>query len=70
MPAAARHPYGETASVTIHDGKVVAGTISDCKLRKQVEQFIAPSHDALMDLWEGRIDHGELGDRIKSIAGL
>jgi hypothetical protein len=61
-------PAGESASFTIHDGEVVAGN-PPIWLRKQVAQFIALNREALMDLWEGRIDSGELGDRLRPIEG-
>jgi len=67
-PPDALDPAGVSASFTIHDGLAVAGD-PPAWLCKQVAQFIELNREALLDLWEGRIDSGQLGERLRSIAG-
>jgi hypothetical protein len=62
-------PAGETISVSIHDGAVVAGNAGSvtATLLEQVRRFIALNKDALIDYWEERIDTDELRQRLRSI---
>ena len=59
-------PRGETASVAIDSGDIVAGEVS-MELLKQVRQFIQLNHDVLIDYWNYRADTEELRERLKSI---
>jgi hypothetical protein len=59
-------PRGETASVMIADGAVVAGKVPS-KVLKQVRRFIELNQDVLLDYWNYRISTPELGRRLKSI---
>jgi Domain of unknown function (DUF4160) len=59
-------PRGETASVMIDGGKVVAGNLP-AKLLKQVKRFTELNRDVLLDYWEYRIGTAELVKRLQSI---
>jgi hypothetical protein len=60
-------PRGETASIAIADGTVVAGDTPPPGLLEQVSRFIAANRDVLLDYWEYRIDTETLRERLKSI---
>ncbi len=59
-------PRGETVSITIADGTVVAGNAPP-RLLEQARRFIAANRDVLLDYWEYRIDTETLRQRLKSI---
>jgi len=59
-------PSARSASITIHDGNVVAGEVPTVLL-KQAQQFIALNRDVLLDYWDYRIDTEQLRKRLKSI---
>ena len=65
-PADSIDPRGETASVAISDGSVMAGNVSGALL-KEVQQFIELNRAALLDYWEYRIPTDELQRRLRSI---
>jgi hypothetical protein len=62
-------PTSETASVSIHDGSVVAGNAASMSsgLLAQVHRFINLNRATLLDYWDERIDTDELRNRLKSI---
>jgi hypothetical protein len=64
-PADSVDPRGETASVAISDGSVMAGNVS-AALLKDVQRFIELNRAALIDYWEYRIDTEQLRQRLKS----
>jgi hypothetical protein len=59
-------PRGETASIMIDDGKVVAGEVPS-KLRKQVRKFLDLNRDVLLEYWDYRIGTKQLFERLRSI---
>jgi hypothetical protein len=59
-------PMGNNASVSIDDGRVVAGNLSARELA-EVQRFIHVNRDVLLDYWEKRIDTDELRQRLKTI---
>jgi hypothetical protein len=59
-------PTSVTASVTIHDGSVVAGDVPRHVLR-QVQEFVKLNREVLTDFWEMRIDTHQLDQRLKPI---
>jgi|SRR6516165_1439488 hypothetical protein len=59
-------PRGETASIAIADGTLVAGDAPP-GLLEQARRFITANRDALIDYWEYRIDTETLRQRLKSI---
>jgi hypothetical protein len=59
-------PRGETASVAIDSGDVVAGDVPT-ELSKEVRQFIELNRDVLLDYWNYLADTEELRERLKSI---
>jgi hypothetical protein len=59
-------PRGNTASVAIADGTVVAGDIPP-GLLEQVRKFIDANREVLLDYWEYRIDTEALRRRLKSL---
>jgi hypothetical protein len=65
-PPASIDPFGRSASVAIHDGSVVAGSLSAGVL-EDVRGFIALNREALLDYWEKRIDTDELRQRLVSL---
>jgi len=60
-------PRGETASIAISDGAVIAGGAIPAALLARVRQFIELNRAALIDYWEYRIDTEELRQRLRSI---
>jgi len=64
-PADSVDPRGETASVAISDGSVMAGNVS-AALLKDVQRFSELNCAALIDCWEYRIDTEQLRQRLKS----
>jgi hypothetical protein len=56
-------PFGHSASVSIHDGCVVAGRLP-ARVRDDVRGFIDLNREALLDYWEKRIDTDELRQRL------
>jgi hypothetical protein len=65
-PSDSIDPRTETASVTIADGEVVAGSVP-APLIAQVRRFIDANRDALLDYWDYRIDTDQLRQRLKPI---
>jgi hypothetical protein len=61
-------PFGRSAAVAIHDGRVVAGSLPAGVL-DDVRGFIALNHEALLDYWEKRIDTDELRQRLAPLPG-
>lgn len=59
-------PRGETASIMIDDGKVVAGEVPS-KLGKQVRKFLDLNRDVLLEYWDYRISTKQLFERLRSI---
>ena len=59
-------PRGETASIAIDDGTLVAGNAPPWLL-EQARRFIATNRDVLLEYWEYRIDTETLRERLKSI---
>jgi hypothetical protein len=59
-------PRGETASIMIDGGKVVAGEVP-AKLLRQVRKFLDLNRDVLLEYWNYRIGTPELGRRLRSI---
>ena len=59
-------PRGNTASVAITDGTVVAGEVAP-RLLDQVRRFIDANRGVLLDYWEYRIDTEALRRRLKSL---
>src|SRR5260370_38195015 len=55
-------PFGNNASVSIHDGRVVAGDLS-ARVLEQVRRFVELNRSVPLDYWDRRIDTGELGRR-------
>ena len=62
-------PTTTTASVSIPDGKIVAGPAGKVPphLLRQVRRFVALNKDVLLDYWEERIDTDELRNRLQRI---
>jgi hypothetical protein len=60
-------PFGNSASVSIHDGGVVAGTLPG-HVEESVHNFIALNREALLDYWEKRIDTDELRRRLSPVS--
>jgi hypothetical protein len=60
-------PRGETSTIAIGDGNVVAGPDVKPELLQQVRQFIALNREALLDYWEYRIDTEQLRQRLRPI---
>jgi hypothetical protein len=60
-------PGARTSSITIHDGKVVAGEDVPTALLKQVQKFITLNRDVLLDYWDYRIPTNQLQERLQSI---
>src|SRR5262249_23751118 len=65
-PPDSLNPSGESASISIPEGQVVAGTV-DPALLEQIRQFIALNRDALLDYWEYRTDTAQLQQRLRPI---
>lgn len=61
-------PRGETASIAIPSGALMAGKIP-VALHKRVQEFVHLNRDVLLDYWEYRIDTDELRRRLVSIDG-
>jgi hypothetical protein len=59
-------PSGDSASVAIGNGEVVAGKV-DPALLEQVRQFIELNRDALLDYWEYRTDTAQLQQQLRPI---
>ena len=59
-------PRGETASVMIDGGHVVAGKVPS-KLLEQVRQFLELNRAVLLDYWDYKIGTTDLVRRLKSI---
>jgi hypothetical protein len=59
-------PRGNTASIAIADGAVVAGGVPPTLL-EQTQRFIDANRDVLLDYWEYRIDTDALRRRLKSV---
>jgi hypothetical protein len=59
-------PIGNNASVTIHDGEVVAGDVPS-RLLKQVRHFIDINRETILQYWNKEIDTDELRQRLKQI---
>lgn len=59
-------PRGNTASIAIVDGAVVAGDVPPALL-EQVQRFIDSNRTVLLDYWEYRIDTDTLRRRLKSV---
>jgi len=62
-------PRGETASVMIESGEVVAGKVRSTKLLRQVREFIELNRQVLLDYWEYQIGTADLCKRLKPIKG-
>jgi hypothetical protein len=60
-------PFGDSAQVTIHDGRVVAGSLS-AGVHDDVRRFIDLNREALLDYWEKRIDTDELRQRLTPVS--
>jgi hypothetical protein len=60
-------PTSVTASVSIHDGSVVAGDVPS-RLLRQVHEFIKLNREVLTEYWEMRIDTHQLDRRLRRIA--
>ena len=56
-------PFGSSASVSIHDGSVVAGKLP-AHVVEHVREFVALNREALLDYWEKHIDTDELRRRL------
>jgi hypothetical protein len=65
-PPVSFDPRGETASVAIADGRVVAGKVP-AALLGDVQRFIELNRAVLLDYWEYRIGGTELQRRLVSI---
>jgi hypothetical protein len=65
-PANHIDPFGNNASVTIHDGCVVAGDVP-ARLLKQVRSFIDLNRDTILAYWRKEIDTDQLRQRLKRI---
>jgi Domain of unknown function (DUF4160) len=65
-PPAHVDPMGNNASVSIDDGRVVAGHLSARELG-QVQRFIDLNRDVLLDYWEKRIDTDQLRERLRKV---
>jgi hypothetical protein len=59
-------PAGNNASVSIDDGRIVAGNLP-ARTLDQVRRFIDLNHDVLMDYWEKRIDTDQLRERLRKV---
>jgi hypothetical protein len=59
-------PAGNNASVSLDDGRIVAGNLP-ARTLEQVQRFIDINRDVLMDDWEKRIDTDELRQRLRAI---
>lgn len=59
-------PAGSNASVSIADGRVVAGRLSP-RVLGQVQRFPDVNRSALRDDWEKRIDTDERRQRLKKV---
>jgi hypothetical protein len=59
-------PMGDNASVSIEDGRVVAGKLGADELA-QVQRFIKVNREVLLDYWNKRIDTDELRNRLQKI---
>ena len=60
------NPSGDSASIAIGDGAVVAGTV-DPALLAQLRQFIELNRQALLDYWEYRTDTAQLQQQLRPI---
>jgi Domain of unknown function (DUF4160) len=67
-PATHVDPFGKNASVSIGDGRVVAGDLS-ADVLKDVQGFVELNREALLDYWEKRIDTDELRQRLQPLPG-
>jgi hypothetical protein len=61
-------PFGDTASVAIEDGPVVAGKLPSRAL-EQVKRFIDANRPVSLNYWEKRIDTDQLRERLRKIEG-
>jgi hypothetical protein len=59
-------PFGSSASVSIHDGSVVAGKLP-AHVVESVREFVALNREALLDYWEKHIDTDELRRRLAPV---
>jgi hypothetical protein len=59
-------PAGNNASVSIDDGRLVAGDLP-ARTLEQVRHFININRAVLMDYWEKRIDTDELRQRLRQV---
>lgn len=59
-------PRGETASIAIADGQLVAGDVQR-RLLDQARRFIELNRDVLLDYWEYKVDTDELRRRLKPV---
>ncbi len=58
--------FGESASVAIADGSVLAGKLPS-HVHKQVCGFLDLNRDVLIEYWEQRIDDAELHERLRPL---
>jgi hypothetical protein len=58
--------FGESASVAIADGSVLAGKLSS-HVHKQVCGFLDLNRDVLIEYWEQQIDDAELHERLRPL---
>src|SRR5262245_53590560 len=58
-------PSGDSASIAISDGAVVAGTV-DPALLAQLRQFIELNREALRDYWDYRTDTAQLQQQFEA----